>query len=536
MDLRRQIAVARHWLWLLIAGVVVGAGSAFLVSNALPRTYEATTTLIVGQSLSAANPEYNDVLTSQRLSQTYSRLATTRPLLDRVIGKLGLATTAEELSATVRAQATRDSTLIEIVATDRDPTQAAAIANALSEELLSASPAIQGRQLGVQRYIDDELAALQSQMETAQAEIARLAGVADRTAEQNRDLEAAQLRLLTSRSTYTTLLSFSSTSSPNLLTVVEPAIPALEPATPRVLLNTLLAAIVGLMISLAIVFVVEHLDDSIKSVDDVEAIVGLPTLGGIPRMRRDDTGNPIYRLATLLYPRSPIAEAYRTLRTNVEFSTVDKPLRTLLVTSAVPREGKSVTSANLAIAFAQAGRRTLLVDADLHKPSIHLLFDLPNAQGLSTLFRAGDGAIQPLAHRTEQDHLFVLTSGPLPPNPAELLGSQRFRAIIASLLGDYELVLIDSPPLEAVTDAAILAAFVDGTLLIIEAGRTRRGTAARGREALAKSGGHVLGVVMNRLSQRARGDYYYRDAQGAYGETSDDPPVSGSVNRAKPAQ
>ncbi len=144
-------------------------------------------------------------------------------------------------------------------------------------------------------------------------------------------------------------------------------------------------------------------------------------------MKGDRARSEIYRLAALLYPRSGVAEAYRTLRTNIEFASVDAPIRTLLVTSSIPGEGKTITAANLAIVFAQAGRRVLLVDADLRKPGVHVVFDLPNAHGLTTLLRSDEVSLDAIAQATEQDNLRVLTTGPLPPNPAELLGSQRMR-------------------------------------------------------------------------------------------------------------
>jgi len=211
---------------------------------------------------------------------------------------------------------------------------------------------------------------------------------------------------------------------------------------------------------------------------------------------------------------------------------VDEPVRTLLVTSSIPGEGKTTTSSNLAVAFAQAGRTVILLDADLRKPGIHKLFDLPNASGLSSLLRSDDVAIDDVAQATEEERLRVVATGPLPPNPAELLGSHRMQTILERLVAAADLVIVDSPPLQAVTDAAILASITDGTLLVIDAGRTRRAAAGRGREALAKSGARVLGAALNRLSQRARSDYVYYDYYGAYGaEAAAKPgPQSASVS------
>jgi capsular exopolysaccharide synthesis family protein len=227
----------------------------------------------------------------------------------------------------------------------------------------------------------------------------------------------------------------------------------------------------------------------------------------------------IYRLATLLYPHSGIAEAYRRLRANIEFASVDAPTTTLLVTSANPGDGKTVTAANLAVVFAQAGRRVLLVDADLRKPGIHLIFDLPNAHGLTTLLRSDEVSPDAIAHPTEQENLRVLTTGPLPPNPAELLGSQHMRRIVDQLRARVDLVIFDSPPVQAVADASVLSSFLDGTVLVVDAGHSRRDAVRQARETLAKAGAKVLGAVVNRVHTRADGEsaytYGYGEAYGA---------------------
>ncbi len=511
MDLRRQIAIVRRWLPLLVASVVLSAAAGFLVSSQLPKVYEARATLIVGQSLSAANPDYNQLLVSQRLSTTYASVATTRPSLDAVIQQLGLGTTSDELARRVSAAAPLDSTLLTISAQDANPSRAAAIANALADQLIATSPAIQGRQADLQKSIDAELKATQDQITATEAEVGRLTGLASPTPANLATLDTLQGRLITLRSTYGTILTFSSNNAANLISVVEPAVAPDAPISPRTLLNTLLAAIAALLIAAAIVVIVEYLDDRLKNVEDVQEVAGLSTLGSISRMKGDRNRSEMYRLATLLYPRSSSAEAYRTLRTNIEFASVDLPIRTLLVTSSMPGEGKTVTTANLAVAFAQAGRRVLLVDGDLRKPGIHIVFDVPNNHGLTTLLRNEQASLDAITNPTEQENLRLLTTGPLPPNPAELLGSQRMRAALERLKASCDLVIFDSAPLVAVTDSAILSSFLDGTLLVIDAGRSHRAAVRQGQEALAKAGATVLGAVLNRLPDRARSDYagYY---------------------------
>ncbi|HUE75258.1 MAG TPA: CpsD/CapB family tyrosine-protein kinase [Chloroflexota bacterium] len=204
----------------------------------------------------------------------------------------------------------------------------------------------------------------------------------------------------------------------------------------------------------------------------------------------------IESLVTIADPRSPVSEAYRTLRTNIQFSSLDRPVRTLLVTSTSAAEGKSTTIANLAVTFASAGNQVVLVDSDLRRPSLDGLFGLNNAKGLTSIM-LDDSDPTLVLQPTQVDRLRVLTSGPLPPNPSELLGSQRLDRILKTLSESVDLVLLDCPPIIAVTDAAVLARKVDAVLLVVNAGKTRREHAARARQLLDKVNANVLGVVLN---------------------------------------
>ena len=503
---------------MLVAAVLAG-GAAFIVSNLQQKVYESKATLIVGQALSAANPDYTQLLVAQSLTATYAAIATTRPIMQSLIDELGLDASPGGLASRVRVDAPTASTLLMITAQDTDPARAAAIANALARHLIAASPAIQGREIEFQKSVDEDLAATQALIEATQTRVDTLSALENRTTQQESQLQTLEGRLANLRSTYATLLSFSSGSASNLLTVVEPAIAPTEPVLPRTLLNTLLAAAIGLLAVGGAAFLAEQLDDSIKDPDAVREVANLSTLGTIARMKGDRDRSEIYQLAALLYPRSGVAEAYRTLRSNVEFAAVDAPVRTLLVTSAVPGEGKTVTAANLAVVFAQAGRKVLLVDADLRKPRVHAMFDLANAHGLTTMLRSDTVRPEAVSHVTDEANLRVLTTGPLPPNPAELLGSHRMQAVMGLLRESADLVIFDSPPLQAVTDSAVLSSFTDGTLLVIDAGRSRRRAVRTAGEILTRAGANVLGVVLNRMPAKAPSDYigYYGEYDGPEG-------------------
>lgn len=206
--------------------------------------------------------------------------------------------------------------------------------------------------------------------------------------------------------------------------------------------------------------------------------------------------SPETTLITLRDPGSPAAEAFRTLRTNLLFSSLDRPLHTLLVTSTAPDEGKSTTLANLAVTMAQAEQRVLVVDCDLRRPSLHTLFGVPNERGLTTAVLAQDDGPLPI-QPTSVPGLHVLTSGPLPPRPADLLGSRRMGALIERMRSEAEIVLFDTPPVVAVTDAATLAPRVDGVLLVLHAGQTRRDRAREARRLLEQVKANIVGVVLN---------------------------------------
>lgn len=219
---------------------------------------------------------------------------------------------------------------------------------------------------------------------------------------------------------------------------------------------------------------------------------------------------PNPKLMTVADPRSPVAEAYRSLRTNLSFANLDQKLHTILVTSAGPEEGKSTVLANLAVVEAQAGRQVIIVDADLRRPRQHELFGLANGEGLTTMLADENGLQQPPLQSTAVPGLQVLTSGPQPPLPAEMLASERMGRAIAALAAHADLVLFDAPPVVAVTDAAILAPQVDGVLLVINADRTRREHAQRAQQLLEKVNAHLIGSVLNNITPDNNLRGYYK--------------------------
>ena len=214
-------------------------------------------------------------------------------------------------------------------------------------------------------------------------------------------------------------------------------------------------------------------------------------------------------LVTITKPRSPISEAFRTLRTNLEFSSLDKPIRSMVVTSAAPEEGKSTTLANLAVTIAQAGKKVILVDCDLRRPSLNQIFGTRGAPGFTDMMRDDTLMQKPPLQDTSLSNLRLLVSGTIPPNPAELIASRRMSEVIAALQALADMVLFDAPPVIAVTDAAVLATKVDAVLLVVSAGKTKRDHAKKAKQLLEKVNAHLIGTVLNNVKGEASLYQYY---------------------------
>jgi capsular exopolysaccharide synthesis family protein len=292
-------------------------------------------------------------------------------------------------------------------------------------------------------------------------------------------------------------------NTPNIVQI-EPASMPDEPIRPRPIMNTALAAVVGLMLAAGLAFLIEYLDDTLKTPDDVERALQVPVLGFIAEMQyKKKSAEEVY---VSRQPRSPVSEAFRSLRTNLEFASVQKPIHSMLVTSPGPSEGKTTVAVNLAAIIALSGKRVALLDADLRRPCVHRLLGMPNRDGLSDLFRSQAPAHTVSRGKLEMPHLMVITSGSLPPNPAELLGSDRMTQILADLRKLVDVIVIDTPP-SMVADAQILAAKVDAVLMVIQPGTTHAETARAAFELFKRAGARVIGTVLNRIPRNR--DYYY---------------------------
>ncbi|MBM3124031.1 MAG: polysaccharide biosynthesis tyrosine autokinase [Chloroflexi bacterium] len=291
-------------------------------------------------------------------------------------------------------------------------------------------------------------------------------------------------------------------NTPNVVQIESATVPS-NPIRPRPLMNIGLGAALGLMLAGGIAFLIEYIDDTIRTPEDIDRILKLPVIGYIGDMSDGQGG--IDELHVIHRPRSPISEAFRSMRTNLEFTNVDRNLKKILVTSSGPGEGKTTISINLAAIIAQGGRRVLLMDADMRRPRIHTIFGLTNRVGLSVLFR-GNSTLRSVMRPVEGvEGVFVITSGNIPPNPTELLASGRMDQILHEASREVDLVIIDSPP-SLVAPFQVLAAKADGVLLVIQPGHTRADSAVATLEQLQRVNARTLGVVLNKIP---RSSYYY---------------------------
>lgn len=514
MDLRQYIATALRWWWLMILGAVIAAAISYWVSQKLPRVYSATTTLIVGQSIQATRPTDADIVTSQQLAQTYAYLAKRQPVLQGVIDTLSLDETWQDLEKQISVNPVINTQLLQITVEAGSPEEAKMTADEIARQLILLSPTALEEQKNSenQQLIRQQLENLQNKITTGRDRTKELEAAmnASLSAQQVQELQTeinTLEQLITNwENNYTQLLIFAeSKASPNYLVVVEPAQVDPKPVRPRLLFNTFIAGVAGLFLSLAAVFLLEYMDDTLKSVDELGQSSELMILGAIGRIRGMRYPR---KLIAARDPFSPITEAYRMIRSNIQFVSGDGLTKSIIVTSPTPAEGKSVTVANLGVIMAQAGLRTIIVDADLRQPVLHQIFELANEGGLIDLLRSPELEINECLKDTKIEHLQLLTSGGRPPNPAELLGSERMGRLLTQLNDLADVVIYDSPPVLAVTDATVLANRVDGVILVIELGRTRFDAASQAILNLQQAKAHLLGSILNRVPTK-KGRYYY---------------------------
>ncbi len=509
LDLREYLALLWHWAWLIVLVALIAGAAAYYFSSRMTPYYRAVTSVLVNEAPGTRSMDISSVALSERLTSTYSKMIVKEPVLAEVIERLGLSLSSASLRGMIKVSPVSDTQLIDVSVESTDPGAAAAIANALVQVFGEQIQEIQSNRFAQSK------ASLQAQLADIEKQITQYSNAAAAAASES-DKERFDSKVAQYREIYSNLLqSYESVRLSEAQTIssvvqIEQATIPTTPVRPDIFRNTLQAALIGLVLAAAVIIAREVLDDTLKTPEDVVRQLGLPVLGVINHYQASEGS-----LITEQHPRSPTAEAFRTLRTNVSFTSVDRPLATIMVTSAEPGEGKSTVASNLAVVLAQNGRRVTLMDCDLRHPSLHHRFGLNNRQGMSRLFFQPAERLNGSSQATRINNLSLITTGQLPPNPAELLGSQRMQSILRMAQEQSEVIVIDTPPTLAVTDASVLAPVVDGVLLVVRPGKTRSGAARQTVEQLRRVNACLLGVVLNNLDLRnSRYSYryhYYRD-------------------------
>lgn len=494
-----------RWWWLILLSALLAGVSAFIFVRLRPPVYIASGTVMVGTAIQERNPDSQQLSLTQGLAQTYVKIAQRPSIREATRQALGMDWLPE-----YSVRVVPDSQLIEVNVTDVDPQRAYAVATELINQLILLSPGGQERQ---QRevFIQEQLRKLEQGMRDTEAEIVRKQDElstmlsARQIGQTETQIAALEAKLATLQSTYVGLLASTDQGSANTINVLDPPVVPTEPVNDRWYLLVLVAAVIGAAVAIAGAYLLEFLDDRLVDIEQIQQVTGLTTLGTIPDVKLDAASQGLVMLQN---PHSTDAEAIRVLRTNLLFASVDHKLSSLLVTSPTPGEGKSFISSNLAVAFAQTGKRVILLDADLRKPTLHRVFGLVNNIGVTSALVSDGADVEAALQTTTTPELRVMTSGPLPPNPSELLSSHKMQELLLHLQSLCDLVIIDSPPVLVVSDTAVLASHADGVLLAFTRDKLRRDPARNTIGALRQVQARILGVVLNRVEGSQHGYYY----------------------------
>jgi non-specific protein-tyrosine kinase len=509
-SLRDYLGVIERRRWLLIGVFAVFVVVALLVSFRTKPSYEATTELSYApqapvSSITQGGSNYVSPTSVQQTLQTAAAVLVTPEMAQRVADALGL-TDPKQLDAKISGGQMANTSLLTITAQCPNAQKAAVVANAYGQAWVAWS-----RQLDLDK-VDEAVRLVKLQL------------VSYKTAQQKKDPAYFDLK-----ANLTQLITFRAAVSKGEYAVASAATVPKGPYTPKHLRDGLLGVVLGVVVGLASVFLAEQLDVRVHSNEEVADALDLPVLGRLPQVPKELGRDG--SLVVLHDPDSPGAEAFRVLRGNLDFVGVDGEVRSILITSCTQGEGKTSTACNLAVALAMAGKRVVVVDADMRRPRVHGYFGLPNRTGLSTVVAgkarlgealqvvvlpdqgtaSGGGEAQISADAEAQSkRIYVITSGPIPPNPGEIVTSKHLEAVLAELVKGSDMVLVDAPPFMVVGDAAPLAARTDGIMLVFKMGQVTKGMLKEARDFLAPLPSRKLGIVLANVPVESGRYKYYR--------------------------
>ncbi|MCI0440081.1 MAG: polysaccharide biosynthesis tyrosine autokinase [Chloroflexi bacterium] len=459
----------------LLAGI-----AAFLYSRNQPLVYEASATLLVQQSR-GSTPGVSDFALSEQLANTYRRLVTTTPFLQQVADSNQTPLSASQLKGMIFAETSNNPPVVEIGVRSGDPLLAAQTADLIALEFID--------------YV----------IEQRLGEIARLQSAAAAQGIFNvQELVAAQFSAIDS------------------LSLLEPVTQPTSPVLPKTRQNIIVGVLFGLMLATGAAFLLESLGDNVRSPEELNRRFGVTALGTIFRWSSQDADER--ELVLWKSPTSTYAESFRQIRANLQFATASSPGNVFLLCSPGPGEGKSTITCNIAIALAQMGKRVVVIDGDLRRATIHKRFaQVKREPGLSNFLAEFTNDKSEVIHATEIEGVFVIPSGPTPPNPAELLGSAKMGALLKQLRQEFDYVLVDSPPVLLVADGSILAAQANGAVIVVDGTNTRSSSLQATLNTLRNTKVNILGVIINKLKRKRFGYgygypyYYYYSYNGYYG-------------------
>jgi non-specific protein-tyrosine kinase len=514
--------LVRRWALPVVLITFVAGIVGFAVARHATPIYQADATVFVYGPQSAANNSAVSV-TPDEVTANAAALMTEPPMLQQVIDELHLGVNTDQLAKHVTATPETSTELVDVAVQDPSPAKAASIANTLTRDYVT-SVTNQNEQ-----RINTLGAALLKPITAAnialKADYAELAQ-ADR---QHKDTTGITAEITSTTSLLVTLNAsydaFLATQAQNQVTVSVPA-PALVPVTPvspKVLLDVLLALFAGLLVGLGVAAAFEYFDQGLHTEQDVRELLGVTCLAIVPRF------DPGKRSKAEKRRERGANEAYSRLRTNLLFAELDRPLRSIVITSSRAGEGKTRTATNLAVAIAATEKSVVLLDADMHRPAQHRVFGRPMAPGMSDMLIApttrGAPPLLDKSFATSYRHLSLVTSGVQPPNPSELLATPRIDALIRGLEFQRDVVVIDTPPVQAVTDALSISAHATGVIIVVESGKTNADQVRAVIESVHKVGAKVLGVVLNKATQRSMHSYYYYEYEPSSQKSVDVAPM-----------
>jgi len=538
MVILQYYRIIRRWLWLIVFAVFMVSSLVYMLHISQQPYYSAHVTIAIGGYIESPNPDAQDIRTGLDLVQTYSHLVKNRNILQGVVNELELELELDELSNIINAVIVPGTSLLEVSVTDSDPIEASDIANEIARQLIIQSPTnltvAQQQQVSL---LNEQVTSLSNELESFRAQSVSL-----ESRLLNEDLDFDERQALTEQRNF--LLEQVNQSSNNIaqftdtiaslqqrtnsVEIVESAVAPEQPIGISSLLIMGLTVALTALVTTGSIFLYEYVTDIIHSTDDAIQYLNLPLLGVITSFgnRKDDYQD---RLISNLSPFSRTTQEFSTLRTNIIYSA-SKSKHTYIISSASPREGKSVTAMNLAMSSTLAGKRVLLLDADFRRPRIHLAFGLSNGKGLTTLLQSSpadstnpEEISKAFLQTTSMPGLSILPSGHMPQNPSELLGFVRVRHWVEYFhqSGQFDMLIFDTAPILAVPDAAILAAGLNAdVLLIVQANSTRRIEAQQAKLRFEQINVDIAGVILNQVN--ASEDHYYGYNYNDYYDPTED--------------